>query len=261
MAPPLALQLARPLAFVDLETTGTNTSEDRIVEIALVIHYPDAPDPNEDTTRVRRLNPGVPIPAEATAVHGISDSDVANEPRFGQVAASLHELLDPCDLAGYNLRRFDFPLLRAEFRRVGLTLDHRGRHLLDLQAIYFQQHPRDFSAAVREYLGREHEGAHEALADTEACVPLLEAMIARHGLPAEIEGLHTVCDEFQPFVTELEAWFGPDLEQPVFQRGKHQGKALEQVPDDYLDWMTGRAKGMDPDVVSFVREWRGGTRR
>lgn len=256
------LGLDRPLAFLDTETTGTSTAEDRIVELALVIIYPDTEaGPGETYRKVRRLNPERPIPTEATAVHGIRDEDVAASPAFRQVAQSLWELLNPCDIAGFNARRFDLPILRAEFRRAGFSFEMQGRRLIDLQYLFHLRERRDLGAAVRFYLDEDHGEAHTAEADTEVLPRLLAAQLERYpDLPANLDGLHAACDEFAPFQTEVEAWFGDDLDAPVFQRGKkHKGHALADVLLDdpgYIHWMLEKAEDMDEEVKDFLRRFR-----
>lgn len=250
--------LDRPLAFLDLETTGTNTASDRIVEIAVLLVRPD----EEEVYRsVRRLNPGVPIPAEATAVHGISDADVADQPTFHRISKALWQLLDPCDLAGFNLRRFDLPLLRAEFRRCGMELDHTTRRLIDLQTVFFREQPRDLAAAARIFAGVElGAAAHSAGADTDVLPAILVGQLERYPhLPRSIEQLHAYCDEFQPFQTEVNAWFGDDLDEPVFQRGKNvKGKTLRQViahDPGFISWMMGK-DDIEEEVKDFIRAFR-----
>jgi DNA polymerase-3 subunit epsilon len=248
----LPFELDRPLAFFDLETTGLNPRVDRIVELAIVRVTPDG----EVMERARRFNPGVPIPPEASAVHGITDADVAGEPAFPQTAKSLLELLDPCDLAGFNIRRFDLPILIAEFRRAGLRFDVSGRRIVDIQAIFHREERRDLSAAARFYLGREHEEAHSAISDTRTSAAVLLAQIERYGhLPRTLAGLHGYCDELAPFETELDRWFLETEAGHVFRRGRHRGRPLLEVAQqerDYLDWMLG-AEDMDEEVLALVR--------
>jgi DNA polymerase III subunit epsilon len=208
--------------------------------------------------KVRRFNPGIPIPPEASAVHGITDEDVADEPPFAARARSLLELLEPCDLVGFNLRRFDLPMLLAEFRRSGLTLDVDDRRLIDVQFIFHREEPRDLGAAVRFYLGRELEDAHSALADIRATAAVLAAQLERYGsLPRDIDGLDRYCDEVRPFETEVDRWFTTqDDGERVFRRGKHRDRRLDEVAreaPDYLSWMLS-AEDMDPGVMDVVRD-------
>jgi len=247
------LPLDRPLAFLDLETTGLRVGEDRIIELALIRIAPNG----DVTEKVRRFNPGMPIPPEASAVHGITDEDVADKPPFAARARSLSQLLDPCDLAGFNLRRFDLPMLLTEFQRAGISFPVTDRRIVDVQLIFHREEPRDLSAAVRFYLDRELEDAHSALADIRATTAVLGAQLERYPhLPRDVEGLDRYCDEIQPFETPLQQWFeeGTDGEL-TFRRGKHRGRALSRIAGthpDYLDWMMGLGD-LDEEVKSVVR--------
>ena len=179
----LPFTLDRPHVFLDLETTGLSVSQDRIIELAIIKVMPQG----DVLERVRRFNPGMPIPAAATAVHGITDEDVREESMFAQRARSLADLLDDCDLAGFNVRRFDLPLLVAEFRRAGLPFDLEGRRVIDVQAIFHREERRDLSAAARFYLGREHPEAHSALGDIRTSAAVLYAQLARYDhLPKDL---------------------------------------------------------------------------
>jgi DNA polymerase-3 subunit epsilon len=249
----LPFPLARPLIFLDLETTGLRIGTDRIIELALIRFAPHG----DVLERVRRFNPEIPIPKEATAVHGITDADVAGEPPFLARARSLFELLDPCDLAGFNLRRFDLPMLIAEFRRAGITFETQNRRLVDVQVVFHREEPRDLGAAVRFYLGRELEDAHSALADIRATAAVLTAQFDRYPhLPRDIEGLDQYCNEVRPFQTEVDLWFVTDTEGGhTFRRGKHRARTLSDVAQsepDYLRWMLSN-EDMDIAVKEIVR--------
>ena len=206
--------------------------------------------------RVRRFNPGIPISPEASAVHGISDEDVANEPPFSATAKSLVELLENCDLGGFNIRRFDIPMLLAEFKRAGFSFSIKDRLLIDAQVIFHREEPRDLSAAARFYLGREHREAHTALGDIRTSAAVLTAQLDRYPeIPRDLEGLHAYCDEVSPFRTEVDRWFKATDGELVFRRGKHRGEALSQVAaqaPDYLNWMLGLGD-MDDEVLAVVR--------
>jgi DNA polymerase III subunit epsilon len=245
--------LARPLCVLDCETTGTCTTLDRIVEIAAFRFAPGA----KPSRFVRRVDPGVPIPASATAVHGLSDDDVAGRPPFAAVAPALARFLCDADLAGYNLARFDLPLLLAEFRRAGVELPMGGRAVVDVQRIYHRLEPRDLSAAVRRYLGREHKGAHSALADARACASVLDRMLTRHDdLPRTAAGLHGLL-----FEADVGGRLRRESGRLVLGFGKYAGRSLEEVAEadpGYLQWLLGqdflpdfkgllaRALGRDP---------------
>lgn len=249
----LPFSLDRPLLFFDLETTGLSPVRDRIVEMAVIRVSPHG----DVLERVRRFNPGIPIAPEATAVHGITDEDVADEPPFAARAKSLVELLDPCDLAGFNIRRFDLPMLLAEIGRAGLRLDVRNRRMIDIQTIFHREEPRDLSAAARFYLDRAHPEAHSALGDIRTSAAVLSAQLDRYPhLPTDIDGLHAYCDEYAPFETELDRWFVFDDGRATFRRGKHRGRLLDDVArtePDYLMWMLG-ADDMAEEVLDFVRQ-------
>ncbi len=248
----LPIELDRPLVFFDLETTGLSTKDDRIIEMAILRVSPQG----DVMERVRRFNPGIPIEPEATAVHGISNEDVAGEAPFSARAKSLFELMDPCDLGGFNIRRFDLPMLIAEFKRADLAFDHQTRRVIDMQGIFHREEPRDLSAAARFYLDREHQEAHTALGDIRTTAAVLAAQIERYPhLPRDMDALHSYCDEALPIRTAIEQWFKKDGAEMVFRRGKHKGRPLADVAAreaDYLDWMLG-ADDMDTEVLDVVR--------
>ena len=249
----LPFDLDRPLAFFDLETTGLNVSRDRIVELAVIRVSPRG----DVVEKVRRFNPEVPIPAEATAVHRITDEDVADAPPFRRRAKSLAELLDPCDLAGFNIRRFDLPMLIEEFKRAKVDFEVKDRRLIDMKMIFHREEPRDLSAAARFYLGREHQDAHSALEDIRTTAAVLTAQLARYrDLPRDMDGLHAYCDEVGPYRTEFDKWFSQAEQGLVFNRGKHKGTPLADVvatDAGYLDWMLGLSDITD-DVAEVLRE-------
>jgi DNA polymerase III subunit epsilon len=263
MAEPLSfpIPLERPLVFFDLETTGLRIGKDRIVELAVIRLAPTG----DVTEKVRRFNPGIPIPPEATAVHGITDEDVAHEPPFAARARSLKKLLDPCDLAGFNLRSFDVPMLLSEFQRAGIPFDVESRRIIDVQLIFHREEPRDLSAAARFYLGRELEDAHSALADIRATAEVLSAQVERYPhLPRDMDGLNEYCDEVRPFETEVDRWFAATEDRGrVFRRGKHRDRPLADVAasePDYLRWMLG-TDDMDEGVKEVVRDALGAADR
>lgn len=249
----LPFDLDRPLVFFDLETTGLHLKNDRIVELALIKLTPQG----DVLERVRRFNPGIPIPAEATAVHGITDEDVADEAPFCARARALEEMLEGCDLGGFNIRRFDLGMLVEEFARCGIRLELEGRRIIDMQNIFHREEPRDLSAAARFYLGREHEEAHTALGDIRTSAAVLSAQLQHYPhLPRDLDGLHAYCEEYAPYRTEVDRWFGSEDDGRPFRRGKHKGRPLDEVATqepDYLHWMLG-ADDMDEDVLKIVRD-------
>lgn len=181
------LNLRRPLVVFDLETTGVSVTHDRIVEICLLKVFPDM----REEIRTYRINPGIPIPAGATAVHGISNADVADKPSFKSMAPELHAYLRDCDFGGFNSNKFDFPMLVEEFFRAGIEFDVRACKFIDAQRIYHMKEPRTLSAAYEFYCSRDLENAHSAEADTVATWEIIRAQMNKYqDLPQEIEGLH-----------------------------------------------------------------------
>ena len=232
----MKLKLTRPLVFFDLETTGTNIPHDRIVEISIVKLMPDG----TVVERSRRLNPEMPIPAEATAVHHITDDDVAGEPTFRQVAASLSKLLQGCDIAGFNSNRFDIPLLDQEFHRAGVDFDLNGVRFVDVQTIYHKKEPRTLVAAYRYYCGKELEEAHSALADTRATMEVLMAQLDVYDdLPVELDGLSEFANPNRN-VDLLGRLIYDDNKREVINFGKYKGRLAEEVlasDPGYYNWI------------------------
>ncbi len=243
-----ALNLRKPLAFFDLETTGVNVARDRIVEISIARAMPDG----EVTVKTKRINPGVPIPLEASLVHGIYDADVADAPSFKAVARSMAQFLDGCDLAGFNSNRFDVPMLVEEFLRAEVEFDLKNRRLIDAQRIYHLMEPRNLSAAYKFYCGKTLENAHSAEADTLATLEILDAQVRHY------EGVTVLNDKgetVQPVRNDMDALheitaarlvdfaqrmkFDPDGRE-LFNFGKHTGKPVVEVlkaEPSYYDWM------------------------
>lgn len=226
------LKLERPLAVIDLESTGVDPRADRVVEVAVVKVFPD----RTVATYHRRINPGIAIPEAASRVHGIVDADVVDAPSFSQIAGDLLEVFAESDLAGFGLATFDLPLLAAEFARTGRSFLVANRKVLDALAIYWRYHPRDLASAVRYYLGREHDQAHRAVSDAQAALEILDRQIAVHGLPVKPEHLHETFVE-----VDVSRRFRRDAHREiVFAFGKHLGKRVRDVArsdPSYLEWM------------------------
>ncbi|UTW61340.1 ribonuclease H-like domain-containing protein [bacterium SCSIO 12741] len=243
----MKLKLEKPIAFFDLETTGIDVSKDRIVEIAVLKVHPDG---NKDM-KVRRINPTIPIPEEASAVHGIKDEDVADMPTFVQVAKSLFIFLNDCDLAGFNSNRFDIPLLVEEFLRAGIRLDVKDKNLVDVQNIFHKQEKRTLEAAYKFYCDKDLENAHSAEADIEATYEVLEAQIDRYDdLENDMNFLHEYSKR-QNFADLAGRVAYDEEEQEVFNFGKHKGKRLVDVftrEPSYYNWM------MNGDFPLYTKE-------
>ena len=176
------LRLDRPLVFFDIESTGTSPRNDRIIELAAIRLSPDG----TEESRTWRVNPGMPIPPESTEVHGITDADVENLPGFAMVAGEVSAFFKDADVAGYNSERFDIPMLEEEFLRCGMAFDMDGRRSVDVQKIFFKREPRDLSAALRFYCGREHKGAHGAAADARATLDVFRGQLRRYWIRGEL---------------------------------------------------------------------------
>jgi DNA polymerase III subunit epsilon len=228
--------LDRPLAVIDLETTGIDTANDRIIEISILRVRPDGTQDH----RTRRCNPGIPIPGGATAVHGITDHDVAHEPSFAKVARAVVEFLEGCDLWGFNILGFDLRLLLSEFARCGVDLPMAGRRVIDTKVIYHEMEPRDLSAAFKQYCGCNHDGAHGAEADVLATLQILDAQVLHYeSFPNTIAGLE---DRFRdPNAIDTTGKFARNEEGAiVFNFGKYKGQLLDDIAlsnPDYLEWM------------------------
>ncbi|RYD92352.1 MAG: 3'-5' exonuclease, partial [Sphingobacteriales bacterium] len=172
----MKLILKRPLAFFDLETTGTNIGADRILEIAVIKLNPDG----TDEAKTWRVNPGMAIPLESSLVHGIYDEHIADEPLFEVLAQDIADFIGECDLAGYNSNKFDIPMLMEEFLRAGASFDLNNRHFVDVQNIFHQMEQRTLKAAYQFYCSKDIINAHSAEADTRATMEVLLAQIARY---------------------------------------------------------------------------------
>lgn len=232
----MKLNLQRPIIFFDLETTGTNITNDRIVEISLIKVMPDG----QENSRTRRVNPGMPIPAEATAVHGISDEDVANEPRFEQIARSLAAIFQGCDIAGFNSNRFDIPMLKQEFDRAGVELNLSDTKFIDVQTIFHKREPRNLVAAYKFYCNADLENAHSADADTRATFEVLKAQLEKYpDLPTDVENL-AAYTSFNRNVDLAGRLVYDDNGREVINFGKHKGRLAEEIlikEPGYFGWI------------------------
>ena len=243
------LKITKPIAFFDLETTGTNVVTDRIVEICLLKLYPD----NTQEIKTLRINPTIPIPAVTTAIHGITDNDVKDCPTFKEVAKSLSQFLQNTDLAGYNSNKFDVPLLVEEFLRAGVDFDLKGRRLVDVQNIFHKMEPRTLVAAYRFYCNQELINAHGAEADTIATYEVLKSQLDKY---QDSEVKDQKGNMVKPIVNDIQALHDfsynsrnvdlvghlvyNDKGIETFNFGKHKGKTVESVfrmEPSYYDWM------------------------
>ncbi|MCG2617392.1 3'-5' exonuclease [Terrimonas sp. NA20] len=229
------LKLTKPLAFIDLETTGTNLGTDRIVEIAIVKILPDG------TRSVKRklINPEMPISKGSSDIHGITDEMVKDAPSFKQVANELKQVLDGCDIAGYNSNRFDVPLLVEEFLRVQVDFDLKSRKLVDVQKIFHQMEQRTLSAAYKFYCNKNLEGAHGAEVDASATHEVLEAQLEKYpALGQTVDSILKCIGE--EVIVDFARRFTMENGVEVFNFGKFKGRAVSEVlkaEPQYYDWM------------------------
>jgi DNA polymerase-3 subunit epsilon len=232
----MELKLTKPICFFDLETTGINVTNDRIVEIAIFKVYPNG---NKES-KTWLVNPTIPIPAETTAVHGITDEKVANEPTFAQLASTVYNMIKDSDLAGFNSDRFDIPLLAEELLRAGVDFDMKNRVAVDIQTIFHKKEERTLSAAYKFYCGETLENAHSAEADTMATYEILKSQLERYDdLPREMKSLSEYTTrkktaDFAGFIV-----IDKDGEE-AFSFGKHKGKKVNDVLDaepGYFSWL------------------------
>ena len=245
----MKLKLTRPLAFFDLETTGVNVATDRIVEISIVRLKVDG---TEDI-KTELINPTIPIPPETTKIHGISDEDVKDKPTFGDLAADLANFLHNCDLSGYNIIKFDLPLIVEEFLRVDIDFELKNRKIIDVQNIFHKMEPRTLKAAHKFYCGTELKNAHSAEADTIATYEVLKAQLDKYeGVEYEDRDgnisypVINNMDELSEFsyyskFADLKGHIVyNDKGIEVINFGKHKGKPVEKVLEmepQYYDWM------------------------
>lgn len=245
----MKLNLKRPLAFFDLETTGVNVGTDRIVEIAILKAMPDG----TEQIKSMRINPEMPIPLHSSLIHGIYDEDIADAPAFKTVAAELAEFIGDGDLAGYNSNRFDIPVLLEEFLRAGIDFEMSDRKFVDVQNIFHQMEQRTLRAAYKFYCGKDIINAHSAEADITATYEVLLAQIERYAnvdfedkqgkvsqpVINDVEALHVFTNMNKP-VDFAGRMVYNENEVEVFNFGKHKGKSVEQVFDtepSYYAWM------------------------
>lgn len=173
---PMRIQLHKPIVFFDLETTGVNIASDRVVEISIIKVYPNG----NELRKTFRVNPEMSIPPQATAVHKITDADVADCPTFKQLAKELVQIFADADIAGYNSNKFDVPLLAEEFIRAGVDFDLKKRNFVDVMSIFMKKEPRNLSAAYKFYCNGDLENAHSANADTDATYEVFKAQLERY---------------------------------------------------------------------------------
>ncbi len=244
----MELNLKRPIVFLDLETTGINIPTDRIVEISFLKIKPDG----EEQWLTSLVNPEMPIPLKATAIHGITDDDVADAPKFRELAKSLAAFMEGCDLAGYNAIKFDIPVLAEEFLRTDIDFNFRKRKYIDVQVIFYKKEQRTLSAALRFYCNKELENAHSAKADTSATYEVLKAQLDRYkDLGNDIEKL-SAYSSFNSNVDFAGRIILDENGVEIFNFGKHKGKPVATVfkeEPSYYAWMMNGEFSLDTKRV------------
>lgn len=245
----MKLNLEKPLVLFDLETTGVNVAEDRIVQLGAIKVYPDGSKENYE----QLINPGIPIPPETSKIHNIYDEDVRDKPLFSDIANELNAFLNGCDLAGYNSNKFDIPILAEEFLRSEISFSLHNRNAIDIQNIFHNMERRTLRAAYKFYTGKVLEGAHDAMVDIEATYEVLLKQIERY----EGNNYHSEDEDcLTPITNDMDAlaeysrrgrfvdFAGRivfnDINEEVFNFGKHKGKRVAEVfssEPSYYNWM------------------------
>lgn len=233
------IKLEKPLCSIDFETTVTgqnpnkpDPSLDRIVEIGMKkIHN------GIETVYCTRINPDIPIHPNSTEVHGITDVDVAGKPKFAEIAQEVLDFISDCDLVGYNILRYDAPLLLTEFARAGIVWDYSKARFIDALRIARRREKRDLTWAMKFYCDEDHTEAHGAMADAEAAMKVLASQIRIYeDLPADIEGLARYSNDDSPLLDLSGKFKYNDKGEIIFAFGKHQDWPARSEPD-YLHWM------------------------
>ena len=257
------LPLTNDIVFFDLEATGLNVTTDRIVQIAMIRLHADGRPPRE---LEMKLNPTVPVSAEAAAIHGLTNDMLAHEPTFASVARKVYDFIGDADLGGYNSNRYDVPLLQEEFYRAGIYLDTGNRRLIDAQQIFYLMEPRTLSAALKFYAGKEMTDAHDALADVRATVDVFRGQLEHYAEATytkedgteirpfvSMDSVHDFCKDDRYLDATRRLKRGPDG-QPLFNFGKHAGKPVAEVfakEPSYLRWILD--KDFSAEVKALVR--------
>lgn len=244
----MKLILKNPLCFFDLETTGINITQDRIIEIAVIKMLPNG----EVLRKTNLLNPTIPIPAESSAIHGLTDNDVVDKPTFKEVAKDYARFFEGCDLSGFNILKFDIPVLVEEFLRSGVDFDYSRKKIIDSQRIFHLMEKRTLSAAYKFYMNEEMENSHKAEADTEASMKVLMAQLERYDGQDVTDGLGNKLGEIRNDMEILHKLSGAEMVdlagrivrnqkgEEVFNFGKHKGKTVSAILNaepSYYDWM------------------------
>lgn len=251
MTDPKDMKLTKPLIILDLETTGTWIEKDRIIEIAMIRLLPSG----ERATYHKRVNPQMPIPSVVTKLTGISDADVKDAPVFKTLAKEVVEFIGEADIGGFNVEKFDVPLLEREINDAGVVFTFMGRRMFDAQKVFHLNEKRDLTAAYNFYCGKPLEGAHSALVDTQATLEVLEAQVARYSKKTEsIEDLcqFTYREQTEFFDADRRfRWWNGELYMMFGKYARKESlKEIARKDPGYLEWMLG--KDFSEDVKALV---------
>ena len=250
------LELTRPLVVIDIETTGLNKQEDRIVDICMVKIFPDG---NEEKLN-SIINPERPIPSESTSIHGIKDEDVLGKPTFKEFSKEMINFMEGCDLCGFNFENFDLQVIESELGRVGISWSRQEKHIVDVQKIYHKLEPRNLSAAYLKYCGKKLDGFHRAENDVMATIEVLQAQLERYNeLPKDVPSLNEFGSPKDPSWIDDEGKIAWNNDRAVINFGTHKGKTLENLArtnQDYLRWIL--SKDFSSKVKHIITEALGG---
>jgi DNA polymerase-3 subunit epsilon len=244
----MKLNLRNPLCFFDLETTGTNITQDRIIEIAVIKMMPNG----DVIHKANLINPTIPILPESTAIHGIKQEDVKDKPTFKEVAKDYQRFFEGADLAGFSVLKFDIPMLVEEFLRVGVEFDYSRKKIIDAQKIFHLMEKRTLAAAYRFYLNKDFENSHTAEADTQATMEVLLAQVAKYEGQDVLDGLNNKIGVIKNDVETLSKLTSSNMVdlacrmvlnskgEEVFNFGKHKNKLVTAVfkeEPSYYEWV------------------------
>lgn len=232
----MKLKLTKPIVFFDLETTGVDVCKDRIIEISILKIFPDG----HEESRTDRVNPGMPIPPATTAIHGITDDDIKDSPKFKEIAKNIASFIEGADIGGYNSNKFDIPLLAEEFIRADVDIDLKRRHFIDVQNIFHKKEKRTLEAAYKFYCDKELKDAHTAEADTRATYEVLLSQLDRYpDLQNDVDFLseYSTMNKNVDFVGRM---IYNEKGEEIFNFGKYKGQKVEDIlakDPGFFSWM------------------------
>lgn len=247
----LPLKLIRPLVFFDLETTGLDFKYDRIIEIGALKVFPDG----TKATLCKRINPGIRIPVEVSALTGITNEAIAKEPTFSELIPEIAAFFERSDLAGYNVARFDAKMMAEEFKRAGHDFELEKRQIIDMQIIFHQKEKRDLAAALKFYCNKELTSAHSAQSDTEATFEIFLSQLNQYAdLPRDVSSLSHFCRRDQDRFVDSEGKFFWRDGEAAFNFGRYKSQTLRSVAKEhpeYLEWVLSPQQRFSQEVIEI----------